>query len=121
MEQKWSQKWSRTTDAAADVDGRCARSIFETILKISWCESGVPGGAQGGPIYHRNQIYKGIEMYNSMFYTPSSAAADFGSVLGTLDPKKWSSRVGEVLFSRKSHFSSQIQFWNNLSLIFCGL
>ena len=25
MEQKWSQKWSRTTDAAADVDGRCAR------------------------------------------------------------------------------------------------
>ena len=25
MEQKLSKKWSRTTDAAADVDGRCAR------------------------------------------------------------------------------------------------
>ena len=25
MEQKWFQKGSRTTDAATDVDGRCAR------------------------------------------------------------------------------------------------
>ena len=50
-------------------------------------------------------------MYNSSSYTPSSAAADFGSVLRTLDPQTWSFRVGEVLFLRKSRFLGQMQFW----------
>ena len=36
---------------------------------------------------------------------------NFGSVLRTLRPQKWSSRVGEVLFLRKSRFSDQIRFW----------
>ena len=33
-----------------------------------------------------------------MFYTPSSAAADFGCVFGTLDLQKWVFGVSEVLF-----------------------
>ena len=36
---------------------------------------------------------------------------NFGSVLRTLGPQKWSSRVGEVLFSRKSRFLGQMRFW----------
>ena len=35
----------------------------------------------------------------------------FGGVLGSLDPPKWVSRLGEVLFFEKSSFSSQIRFW----------
>ena len=50
-------------------------------------------------------------MYNSISYTPSSAAADFEGVLKTLGPQKWSSRVSEVLFLRKSRFSDQMRFW----------
>ena len=57
-------------------------------------------------------------MYNSMFYTPSSAAADFESILETLDPQKWCSRVGAVLFLRKSRFSDQIRFWIDFFMIF---
>ena len=34
-----------------------------------------------------------------------------GSVLGSLNPQKWSSRVGEVLFLRKSRFLGQMRFW----------
>ena len=36
---------------------------------------------------------------------------NFGSVLGSLNPQKWSSRVGEVLFLRKSRFLGQMRFW----------
>ena len=36
---------------------------------------------------------------------------DFWGVLGSLDPPKWVSRLGEVLFFGKSRFSSQMQFW----------
>ena len=33
---------------------------------------------------------------------------NFGSVLGSLNRQKWSSRVGEVLFLRKSRVSEQM-------------
>ena len=55
-----------------------------------------------------------------MFYTPSSAAADFESVLKTLDPQKWVSRLSEVLFLRKSCFLDQIRFWMDFWWILDG-
>ena len=60
-------------------------------------------------------------MYKSSFYTPSSAAADFDSILETLDLQKWCSRVGAVLFLRKSRFSDQIRFRMGIFMIFDGL
>ena len=45
---------------------------------------------------------------------------NFGSVLRSLGPQKWSSPVGEVLFSRKSRFSGQMRFWLDFCLHCCG-
>ena len=46
-----------------------------------------------------------------------SFLVNFGSVLGSLNPQKWSSRVGAVLFLRKSRFSDQIRFWIDFFMI----
>ena len=46
---------------------------------------------------------------------------NFGSILGTMNPQKWCSRVGAVLFLRKSRFSDQIRFWMDFFMIFDGL
>ena len=46
---------------------------------------------------------------------------DFGSILGTMNLQKWCSRVGAVLFLRKSRFSDQIRFWMDIFMIFDGL
>ena len=43
---------------------------------------------------------------------------NFGSVLGSLNPQKWSSRLGEVLFLRKSRFLAQMRFWIDFLLLF---
>ena len=51
---------------------------------------------------------------------PGAFLFNFGSVVGTLGPQKWSSRVGEVLFLRKSRFSDQMRFWIDFSMIFNG-
>ena len=42
----------------------------------------------------------------------------FGGVLGSLDPPKWVSRLGEVLFFEKSGFSGQMRFWVDFLWIF---
>ena len=52
---------------------------------------------------------------------PGPFLLNFESVLGTLGPQKWSSRVGEVLFLRKSRFSDQMRFWMGIFMIFNGL
>ena len=46
---------------------------------------------------------------------------NFGRILRTLNPKKWCSRVGAVLFLRKSRFSDQIKSWIDIFMIFDGL
>ena len=46
---------------------------------------------------------------------------NFWSILRTLNPQKWCSRVGAVLFLRKSRFSDQIRFWMDFFMIFDGL
>ena len=46
---------------------------------------------------------------------------NFGSILRTLNLQKWCSRVGAVLFLRKSRFSDQIRFWMDIFMIFDGL
>ena len=43
---------------------------------------------------------------------------DFGSILVTMNPQKWCSRVGAVLFLRKSRFSDQKRFWIAFFMIF---
>ena len=45
---------------------------------------------------------------------------NFGSILRTLNLQKWCSRVGAVLFLRKSRFSDQMRFWIDFWLIFDG-
>ena len=57
-------------------------------------------------------------MYNSSSYTPSSAAADFGSVFGTLDPQKCVFGVGEVLFFRNSCFFASDSFLERFLSVF---
>ena len=63
------------------------------------------------------------------FKIRSKFQSDFGVVLGpflinferileTLNPQKWCSRVGAVLFLRKSRFSDQIRFWIDFFMIF---
>ena len=65
------------------------------------------------------------------FKIRSKFQSDFGVVLGpflinferileTLNPQKWCSRVGAVLFLRKSRFSDQIRFWIDFFMIFNG-
>ena len=65
------------------------------------------------------------------FKIRSKIQSDFGVVLGsflinferileTLNPQKWCSRVGAVLFLRKSRFSDQIRFWIDFFMIFDG-
>ena len=44
----------------------------------------------------------------------------FGRILRTLGPQKSSSRVGEVLFLRKSRFSDEMRFWMYFGTIFGG-
>ena len=51
---------------------------------------------------------------------PGAFLVNFGIVLGTLGPQKWSSRLGEVLFLRESRFSDQIRFWIDPFMIFNG-
>ena len=48
---------------------------------------------------------------------PGPFLLNFGIVFGTLGPQKWRSRVGEVLFLRKSRFSEWIRFWIDFLLI----
>ena len=45
---------------------------------------------------------------------------NFGSILRTLNLQKWCSRVGAVLFLRKSRFSDQIRLWIDFLMIFHG-
>ena len=45
---------------------------------------------------------------------------DFGSILRILNLQKWCSRVGAVLFLRKSRFSDQIRFWIDFFMILDG-
>ena len=45
---------------------------------------------------------------------------NFGSIVRTLNLQKWCSRVGAVLFLRKSRFSDQIRFWMDIFMIFDG-
>ena len=46
---------------------------------------------------------------------------NFGSILRTLNLQQWCSRVGAVLFLRKSPFSDQIRLWMHMLMIFDGL
>ena len=45
---------------------------------------------------------------------------NFGSILRSLNPQKWCSRVGAVLFLRKSRFSDLIRFWIDFFMILDG-
>ena len=51
---------------------------------------------------------------------PGPFLVNFESVLGSPNHQKWSSRVGDVLFLRKSRFSDQIRFWIDFLMIFDG-
>ena len=82
LEGFWLPIWLHFGPILAPKIDQKSRSKKDRFLENVRGESGVPKVVQGGPIYHRNPIDKGIEMYNSSFYTPSSAAADFSSVLG---------------------------------------
>ena len=44
----------------------------------------------------------------------------FENVLGTLGPQKWCSRVGAVLFLRKSRFLSQMRLWIDFCMLLDG-
>ena len=46
---------------------------------------------------------------------------NFRSILRTLNPQKWCSCVGAVLFLRKSRFSDQMRFWIDFLVIVDGL
>ena len=46
---------------------------------------------------------------------------NFANILRTFNLQKWCSRVGAVLFLRKSRFSDQIRFWMDIFMIFDGL
>ena len=52
---------------------------------------------------------------------PGAFLVHFGRILNTLRPQKWCSRVGAVLFLRKSRFSDQIRFRMGIFMIFDGL
>ena len=52
---------------------------------------------------------------------PGAFLVNLGRILSTLRPQKWCSRVGAVLFLRKSRFSDQIRFWIDIFMIFDGL
>ena len=45
---------------------------------------------------------------------------NFGRILRSLRPQKWCSRVGAVLFLRKSRFSDQMRFWIDFGMIVDG-
>ena len=51
---------------------------------------------------------------------PGPFLLNFGSVLGSQNLQKWCSRVGAVLFLRKSRFLSQIRLWIDLCMILDG-
>ena len=79
-----------------------------------------------GPILGARMEPKSIK---NRFKIRSKFQSDFGVVLGpflinferileTLNPQKWCSRVGAVLFLRKSRFSDQIRFWIDFFMIF---
>ena len=42
---------------------------------------------------------------------PGAFLVNFERILSTLRPQKWCSRVGAVLFLRKSRFLGQMRFW----------
>ena len=48
---------------------------------------------------------------------PGPVLLIFELILETLNPQKWCSRVGAVLFLRKSRFSDQIRFWIDFFMI----
>ena len=51
---------------------------------------------------------------------PGPFLINFGRIVRTLGPQKWSSHVSEVLFLRKSRFSGQMRFWIDFLMIFDG-
>ena len=52
---------------------------------------------------------------------PGPFLIHFGSILGSLNPQKLCSRVGAVLFLRKSRFFDQMQLWIYFRSILNGL
>ena len=68
----------------------------------------------------KNPIKNRSIFWLDFWSVPWRFLVDFGSVLGALDLPKWVSRLGAVLFFRKSRFSDQIQFWMDFWWILDG-
>ena len=78
-------------------------------------------GSQNGAKINKNQFKIRLKFQSDFGVVPGPFLVNFGSVLGSLNPQKWCSRVGAVLFLRKSRFSDQIRFWMDIFMIFDGL
>ena len=85
-----------------------------------WSHVGPILGAKMGPksIKHRCKIQSKFQSDFGVLL--GSFFMKFESILEALDPQKWCSRVGAVLFLRKSRFSDQIRLWIDFWTIFNG-
>ena len=69
-------------------------------------------------IKNRFKIRSKIQSDFAMVFGPF--VINFGSILRTSNLQKWCSRVGAVLFLRKSRFLSQMRLWIDFSMILDG-
>ena len=69
----------------------------------------------------KNQFKIRSQFQSDFGEVPGPFLVNFGSVFGSLNLQKWCSRVGAVLFLRKSGFSDQVRLWMDIFMIVDGL
>ena len=78
-----------------------------------WSHFGRILGAKMEPKAMKNRFKIRSKFQSDFGVVPGPFLVNLGSVLGSQNPQKWCSRVGAVLFLRKSRFSDQIRFWSD--------
>ena len=83
-----------------------------------WSHFGPILGAKMEPKLIKNRFNIQSKFHSDFGVLLGPFFINFESIFWSLGPQKWCSRVGAVLFLRKSRFLDQVRFWIDFFIIF---